>query len=203
MWKDSKYSYCPGLTVVTNQHPSSALDIKGDNIVEWQPQIQAATMPEYVPVAPNTAPFLASTQRSTPVLAGSTTAPAVHTEPPTDCPLLWSGMDMPLQHRETLFPYQVSESAEDSPFYSSPGPSASPLSDGVTLSMSPYPQPSVSPAPTMAIEPYPEDILKTDTAPSPLQAHNGLRSWGSSDLSMSMVPATLDGVIIQPVSDLN
>lgn len=163
-------------------------------------------MSECMPVAHGTELYFASAHRPSSVSSGPVATPAIHQEIPTTCPLIWNGMDMSFQNKDTMLPYHVPERAEDSPFYSSPETCPSPLSDGASLLLSPLPPPSVSSAPATVMDPYPEDMMKPDLASSPIPTDPSLRCLNPSDpssLDMSnMVPTTHGGDFIQPVSRL-
>ncbi|KAJ5168072.1 uncharacterized protein N7482_003666 [Penicillium canariense] len=137
---------------------------------------------------------------------GSIVAPGIHPNLANDCSLMWNGMDLPLQPRAApnMFQDQLPESADDSPFYSSPAETCpSPLSD-VAFSLPPHSSSissisSISSAGTV-VDQYPKGILKTELIASPLQMASPLR-WDGSDAGMPpshLVPISLEESLIQP-----
>jgi hypothetical protein len=127
-------------------------------------------------------------------------ASSIHSEPATNS-LLWSGADMPLQHRDSIVHYHAQESAEGSPFYSSPETCASPVSDGAALSVSPNIQPSAPLTPGAAIEPFPVETVGSDVMPSPMQTHTSLRCWDPCEMGVPGIVIGLDREPIHPVSE--
>ncbi|KAJ5570513.1 Zinc finger C2H2 [Penicillium hispanicum] len=161
---------------------------------------ESASIPRCVPM--DTGSLLASSQQSHSMSIGSLVAPGVHPDLANDCSLMWNGMDLPLQQpRPTpnMF-HQLPESADDSPFYSSPAETCpSPLSDAA-FSLPPHSSSSISSASVSVIDQYPKGILKTEMHSSPMQMHSPLR-WDGSDAGMPpshLVPISLDEHLIQP-----
>lgn len=146
----------------------------------------------------------AASQQSHSMSIGSIVAPGIHPDLANNCSLMWNGMDLPLQPRPAanLFQNQLPESADDSPFYSSPAETCpSPLSD-VAFSMPPHSSSisSISSAGTSIIDQYPKGLLKADVTSSPLQMHSPLR-WDGSDAGMPpshLVPISLEESLLQP-----
>ncbi|KAJ5770030.1 uncharacterized protein N7511_002081 [Penicillium nucicola] len=122
---------------------------------------------------------------------GSLVAPGIHPDLVNDCSLMWSGVDLPLQPRPT-FQNHLPESADDSPFYSSPAETCpSPLSDA-TFSLPPHSSSSISSASISVIEQYPKNILKSEITSSPLQMHTPLR-W---DADAGLPPTNLAAISV-------
>lgn len=132
---------------------------------------------------------------------GSVVAPGIHPDLANDCSLMWSGVDLPLQPRPT-FHNHLSETADDSPFYSSPAETCpSPLSD-TTFSLPAHSSSSMSSTSTSVIDHYPKNIFKGDAHASPLQLHTPLLRW-DADAGMPpshLVPMSMGENLIQPVS---
>lgn len=116
--------------------------------------------------------------------------------------MVWSNMELPLQHRPSanLFQNHIPETADDSPFYSSPAETCpSPLSDA-TFSLPPTSGSSISSGSVSVVDQYPKDILKDMTA-SPLQMASPLR-WEGAETTLPpshLVPLSLEENLIQPV----
>lgn len=144
----------------------------------------------------------ASPHHSQPMSIGSLVAPGVHPDLANDCSLVWNGMDLPLQQPRPsphMFQGPVPESADDSPFYSSPAETCpSPLSDA-TFSLPPHSSSSISSASVSVIDQYPKGLFKTETS-SPLQMASPLR-WDGSEQGMppSHFPISIEEHLIQPV----
>ena len=152
-----------------------------------------------MPVPPSTDIFFASSQ--SPASTGPATDPTIRQELPPNYPLLWSGMGMSLQNKQTIPRYHVTEASEDGHFYPSPETCASPTSDGASLLLSPHPPASVPSATSTTIDPYGEDSMRTDLASSPLPLDSGLRCLESSGLNIAnMMPASQSGSFVQSVS---
>ncbi|CAG7986515.1 unnamed protein product [Penicillium salamii] len=130
---------------------------------------------------------------------GSVVAPGIHPDLANDCSLMWSGVDLPLQPRPT-FHNHLSETADDSPFYSSPAETCpSPLSD-TTFSLPAHSSSSMSSTSTSVIDHYPKNIFKGDAHASPLQLHTPLLRW-DADAGMPpshLVPMSMGENLIQP-----
>jgi hypothetical protein len=133
---------------------------------------------------------------------GSLVAPGIHPDLANDCTLMWSGVDLPLQPRPA-FHSQLPESADDSPFYSSPAETCpSPLSDA-TFSLPPHSSSSISSASVSVIDQYPKHILKIETTSSPLQMHTSLRWDTDTEMPPShLVSMSMAESMIHPVSFL-
>lgn len=133
---------------------------------------------------------------------GSLVAPGEHPDLVNDCSLMWNGMDLPLQPRPAanLFQNQLPDTADDSPFYSSPAETCpSPLSD-TTFSLPPHSTSSISSASVSIIDQYPKSILNSDVTSSPQQMPSPLR-WEGSDAGMPpshLFPISLEENLIQP-----
>ncbi|CEO59952.1 hypothetical protein PMG11_04600 [Penicillium brasilianum] len=176
---------------------------------QWTPQTSAtlvndsASIPRCMPMDGGSM-MAAASQQSHSMSIGSIVAPGIHPDLANSCSLMWNGMDLPLQPRPAvnLFQNQLPESADDSPFYSSPAETCpSPLSD-VAFSMPPHSSSisSISSAGTSIIDHYPKGMLKADVTSSPLQMHSPLR-WDGSDTGMPpshLVPISLEENLIQP-----
>ncbi|KAJ5086829.1 Zinc finger protein [Penicillium alfredii] len=168
---------------------------------QWTPPTQAPMVTESasIPhcVSMDNSGLLAATSQPHSMSIGSLVAPGVHPDLANDCSLMWSGVEMPLQPRPS-FQNHVPESADDSPFYSSPAETCpSPLSDAA-YSLPPHSSSSISSGSVSVIEQYPKGIMKPEVA-SPLQMHSPLR-WDGSDAAMPshMVPISLGENLIQP-----
>ena len=167
-----------------------------------QPQItnDSSSIPRCVTVDAES--LLAATSQSHSMSIGSLVAPGVHPDLANDCSLVWNGMDLPLQQPRpstNLFHNQLPESADDSPFYSSPAETCpSPLSD--TAFSLPTHTSSISSGSMSMMDQYPKGMMKTDIMASPLQMNSPLR-WDSSDLvpTSHLVPISLEENLIQPV----
>ena len=152
-------------------------------------------------VAMDTGSLLAASSQPQPMSIGSLVAPGVHPDLASDCSLVWNGMDLPLQQQcpaANVYQGPVPESADDSPFYSSPAETCpSPLSDA-TFSLPPHSSSSISSGSVSVIEQYPKGLLKPETT-SPLQMASPLR-WDGSDQGMppSHFPISLEENLIQP-----
>ncbi|KAJ5172915.1 hypothetical protein N7492_005508 [Penicillium capsulatum] len=121
-----------------------------------------------------------SSHHSQPMSIGSLVAPGVHPELANDCSLVWNGMDLPLQQQRPpthMFQGPVPESADDSPFYSSPAETCpSPLSDA-TFSLPPHSSSSISSASVSVIDQYPKGLFKTETASPPANGLPAALGW--------------------------
>lgn len=131
---------------------------------------------------------------------GSLVAPGIHPDLANDCPLMWSGVDLPLQPRPSYHSH-FSETPGDSPFYSSPAETCpSPLSD-TTYSLPPHSVSSISSASVSMIDQYPKNILKSELHASPMSMHTPLLHWdGDAGMPPHMVPISMGESMIQPVS---
>ncbi|KAJ5544756.1 hypothetical protein N7461_007060 [Penicillium sp. DV-2018c] len=129
---------------------------------------------------------------------GSLVAPGIHPDLANDCSLMWSGVDLPLQPRP-VFHSHLPESADDTPFYSSPAETcASPLSDA-TLSLPPHSTSSVCSASISVIDQYPKQIMKIEPTQSPLQMHTSLRWDTDAGIPPShMIPMSMAESMMQP-----
>lgn len=170
-------------------------------------QTQAASVGEPVPrcMSMDSGSLIAGTsQQSHSMSIGSIVAPGVHPDLSSDCGMVWSNMELPLQQRPSvnMFQNQLPETADDSPFYSSPAETCpSPLSDA-TFSLPPHSSSSISSASVSVIDQYPKNILK-DMTSSPLQMASQLR-WEGPETGMPpshLVPMSLEENLIQPVCD--
>lgn len=144
---------------------------------------------------------LAATSQPNTMSIGSLVAPGIHPDLANDCSLMWSGVDLPLQPRPT-FQNQLPETADDSPFYSSPAETCpSPLSD-TTFSLPPHSSSSISSTSVSVVDQYHKNILKGEVTASPLQVHTPLLRW-DTDAGMPpshLVPMSMGENLIQPVS---
>lgn len=144
--------------------------------------------------------MIAGTQQSHSMSIGSIVAPGVHPDLASDCGMVWSNMELPLQQRPStnLFQNHIPETSDDSPFYSSPAETCpSPLSDA-TFSLPTTSSSSISSI--SMIDQYPKGLLKELTA-SPLQMASPLR-WEGPETGMPpshLVPISLEENLIQPV----
>ncbi|QQK46046.1 Zinc finger, C2H2 [Penicillium digitatum] len=142
---------------------------------------------------------LATASHSHSMSIGSLVAPGIHPDlANTDCSLMWSGVDLPLQPRP-VFHSQLPDSVDDSPFYSSPAETCpSPLSDA-TFSLPPHSSSSISSAYVSVIDQYPKNILKGDVNSSPLQMHNSPRWEIDAGMPQShLVAIPMEENMIQP-----
>lgn len=193
------------------------------NQAPWgtQQQNQTALVPEpatsYVPKCAPTdahAGFLTAAATPNPqnsMSIGSIVGPAIHPDLASDCGLLWNGIDAHPEPQTSLYPPQhhhphqqhhVHESVEDTRFYATPETCPSPLSDGPTLSIPSHSRSSVCSTPVAVVDSYPEtNVLEAELTSSPMTMHASMRCWDQSDNNMSnMVPLSLNGSLIQPVS---
>ncbi|KAJ5779605.1 Zinc finger C2H2 [Penicillium paradoxum] len=140
---------------------------------------------------------LVATSHAHTMSIGSLVAPGIHPDLANGCSLMWSGVDLPLQPRPA-FQSQLPESADDSPFYSSPAETCpSPLSDA-TFSLPPHSSSSISSASVSVIDQYPKSIMKVE-ASSPLQMHTSLRWETEPGMPPShMLPMSMTENMIQP-----
>ncbi|KAJ5679667.1 hypothetical protein N7462_007911 [Penicillium macrosclerotiorum] len=172
---------------------------------QWTPQtsppvVNSAVIPRCMSMDGGSM-LAADAQQSHSMSIGSLVAPGVHPDLANDCSLMWNGMDLPLQPRASanLFQNHLPETADDSPFYSSPAETCpSPLSDA-TYSLPPHSSSSISSASVSVIDQYPKNILKNDMTSSPLQMASPLR-W-DVDAGMPpthLVPISLEDSMIQP-----
>ncbi|KAJ5659592.1 Zinc finger C2H2 [Penicillium longicatenatum] len=172
---------------------------------QWAPRTQtpmtgeSASIPRCISMDNNS--LMAGTSQPNSMSIGSLVAPGVHPDLANDCSLVWSGMDLPLQHPRpstNLFHNQLPEPADDSPFYSSPAETCpSPLSD--TNFSLPTHSSSISSGSVSLIDAYPKSMMKTDLTASPMQMHSPLR-WDGSDVvpTSHMMPISLEDSLIQP-----
>ncbi|RJE27255.1 C2H2 finger domain protein [Aspergillus sclerotialis] len=152
-------------------------------------------------VPPSADILFASSQSPASASTGPATDSTIRQDLPPEYPLLWSGMSMPLQNRETIPQYHVTEASEGGHFYPSPETCPSPTSDGASLLLSPHPPSSVPSATDTTIDPYPEDSMRANLTSSPLPLNSGLRCLEPSGLNIAnMMPATQGGGFVQ--SDL-
>ncbi|OQE24314.1 hypothetical protein PENSTE_c007G01207 [Penicillium steckii] len=179
------------------------LELQSDQ-AQWTPQTQAASISEPVPrcMSMDSGSLIAGTpQQSHSMSIGSIVAPGVHPDLAGDCGMVWSNMELPLQQRPSanLFQNHIPETADDSPFYSSPAETCpSPLSDA-TFSLPPTSSSSISSGSISVVDQYPKGILKDMTA-SPLQIASPLR-WEGAETSLPpshLVPLSLEENLIQP-----
>ncbi|KAJ5391349.1 hypothetical protein N7509_006839 [Penicillium cosmopolitanum] len=181
------------------------LDSQTDQ-AQWTPQTQAASLGEPVPrcMSMDSGSLIAGTQQSHSMSIGSIVAPGVHPDLASDCGMVWSNMELPLQQRPStnLFQNHIPETSDDSPFYSSPAETCpSPLSDA-TFSLPTTSSSSISSI--SMIDQYPKGLLKELTA-SPLQMASPLR-WEGPETGMPpshLVPISLEENLIQPPVQCN
>lgn len=165
------------------------------------PAMSEASIPRCMPVDAN-ALLAGTSQQSNSMSIGSIVGSAVHPELSSDCSLMWNGMDLPLQPRPSanMFQNHLPQTADDSPFYSSPAETCpSPLSDA-TFSVPPHSSSSMSSVSASVIDSYPKNILNADVTSSPLQMPSPLR-WDGPDSSLPpshLVPISLEENLIQP-----
>ncbi|KAJ5777927.1 hypothetical protein N7520_001173 [Penicillium odoratum] len=158
---------------------------------QWAPQSQtplpsdSTAIPRCISM--DSSSLMAGTSQPNSMSIGALVAPGVHPDLANDCSMVWTGMDLPLQHprpSNNLFHNQLPESADDSPFYSSPAETCpSPLSDNFSL-----PTHSSSMSSVSLIDAYPKNIMKTDLTASPMQIHSELYA----------MPISLEDSLIQP-----
>ncbi|KAJ5082827.1 hypothetical protein N7532_011870 [Penicillium argentinense] len=172
---------------------------------QWTPQTQATSVGEPVPrcMSMDSGSLMAGNPQSSHSMSiGSIVAPGVHPDLAGDCGMVWNNMELPLQQRPTanMFQNHIPETADDSPFYSSPAETCpSPLSDA-TFSLPPHSSSSISSASVSVIDQYPKGILKTEVTSSPLQMASPLR-WEGTETGIPpshLVPISLEENLIQP-----
>ncbi|CAL5874463.1 uncharacterized protein PFLUO_LOCUS8759 [Penicillium psychrofluorescens] len=168
---------------------------------QWAPPSRAPA--PVVSVDAGTGSLLAPSSQAHAMSIGSIVAPGIHPDLANDCSLMWSGMELPLQPRPVnMFQHHLPESADDSPFYSSPAETCpSPLSD-VAFSIPPHSTSSISSGSVSLIDQYHnKGMMKTDVTSSPLQMHSPLRVWDGSDAGLppsQLLPISLEESMIQP-----
>lgn len=181
---------------------SSELDAQADGTVSrhWKQPSQSSVASDHSSVA-DAIPACTAAE-SMPVASsgsmsiGSIVAPGVHPELANDYPLPWGGMEVPLEPRAAAFRNHIRESAEDSPFYSSPDTCASPLSDVPSFHISSQPRSTVSSAPTSV-------IFNPELVHSPLQIDDNGHDWDPMEagVSASLLPFPLEGDMLQSVGE--
>lgn len=177
-----------------------------ENEAHWKQLFQSSMMSE-VPQMPKPMPdnaYYPTTQQQNTMSIESLLAPEIHMPMVNEQPQIWSGLDMSMNSQSPMIQEPVPEPIEHNPFYSYGESCPSPSSEGTTFSLNSRPSSSISSTPAL-VDSYPESILDCGLTSSPAPIHAELPSWDPSgaDISSSdIVPLSLDGEFIQPVSTL-
>ena len=172
-----------------------------ENEAHWKQLFQSPMMSE-IPQMPKPMPdhaYYPTTQPPNTMSIESLLAPEIHLPMVHEQPQIWNGLDMSVNSHT---PPMIPEPIEHNPFYSYGESCPSPSSEGTTFSLNSRPSSSISSTPAL-VDSYPESILDCGLTSSPAPMHAELPSWDPSGADMSssdIVPLSLDGEFIQPVS---
>lgn len=173
-----------------------------ENEAHWKQLFQSPMMSD-VPQMPKPMPdnaYYPTTQQQNTMSIESLLAPEIHMPMVNEQPQIWNGLDMSINSDS---PPMIQEPVpEHNPFYSYGESCPSPSSEGTTFSLNSRPSSSISSTPAL-VDSYPESILDCGLTSSPAPMHAELPSWDPSGADMSssdIVPLSLDGEFIQPVS---
>lgn len=182
--------------------PSSELEAQMENEAHWKQLFQSPMMSK-VPQMPKPMPdntYYPTTQHPNTMSIESLLAPEIHMPMVNEQPQIWNALDMSMNSHS---PPMIQEPVlEHNPFYSYGESCPSPSSEGTTFSLNSRPSSSISSTPAL-VDSYPESILDCGLTSSPAPMHAELPSWGPSGAEVSssdIVPLSLDGEFIQPVS---